>query len=70
VKANSTTQDWGWNVSFWFAVSSPLLGILLGIIAPAILPSEQAMSIIATVFGLIILLFGFDPPNDQKAENF
>jgi len=47
-----------------------LLGVLLGIIAPAILPSEQAMSIIATVFGLIILLFGFDPPNDQKAENF
>jgi hypothetical protein len=25
-----------WNVSFWFALSSPLLGVLLGILAAAI----------------------------------
>jgi hypothetical protein len=36
VKTNLIAQDSGWNVSFWFAVSSPLLGILLAIIALAI----------------------------------
>jgi hypothetical protein len=30
---------------------------------------EQAMSTISIVFALIILLFGFDPPKDQKSEN-
>ncbi len=34
MKMNSTTSDW--NVSFWFAVSSPLLGVLLGFGAVAI----------------------------------
>jgi len=28
------------------------------------------MSTISIVFALIILLFGFDPPKDQKSENF
>jgi hypothetical protein len=36
VNTNLTAQDLGWNVSFWFAVLSPLLGILLAIIALAI----------------------------------
>jgi len=36
VNTNLTAQDSGWNVSFWFAVLSPLLGILLAIIALAI----------------------------------
>jgi hypothetical protein len=34
VKTNPTTSDW--NISFWFAVLSPLFGILLAIIALAI----------------------------------
>jgi hypothetical protein len=29
-------QRSGWDVSFWFAISSPLLGILLAILALAI----------------------------------
>jgi hypothetical protein len=33
MKINRTA---GWNVSFWFALSSPLLGVLLGILAAAI----------------------------------
>jgi hypothetical protein len=36
MKTNPSAQDSGWNVSFWFAVSSPLLGVLLGILAAAI----------------------------------
>jgi hypothetical protein len=36
MKTNSTAQDSCWNVSFWFAVSSPLLGVLVGILAAAI----------------------------------
>jgi hypothetical protein len=36
VKTNLTAQDSGWDVAFWFAVLSPLLGILLGIVALAI----------------------------------
>jgi len=35
VKANPTTKDW--DISFWFAVSSPLLGVLLGLLALMIL---------------------------------
>jgi len=31
-----TAHHSGWDVSFWFAVSSPLLGVLLGILALAI----------------------------------
>jgi hypothetical protein len=33
MKINRTA---GWNVSFWFALSSSLLGVLLGILAAAI----------------------------------
>jgi hypothetical protein len=33
MKTNRTAQDSAWNASFWFAVSSPLLGVLLGILA-------------------------------------
>jgi hypothetical protein len=36
VKTNKTAKDSGWDVSFWFAVSSPLLGVLLAIVALAI----------------------------------
>jgi hypothetical protein len=32
VKTNQTAQNSGWDVSFWFAVSSPLLGVLLAIL--------------------------------------
>ena len=31
-----TIQDSGWNVSFWFAISSPLIGVLFAILALAI----------------------------------
>jgi hypothetical protein len=31
-KSNSMT-DSGWDVSFWFAVLSPLIGILVGLLA-------------------------------------
>ncbi len=36
VKTNSIAQESGWRVSFWFAVSSPLLGVLVGLLAAAI----------------------------------
>ncbi len=36
MKTNSILQGSGWNMSFWFAVSSPLLGVLLAILALAI----------------------------------
>jgi hypothetical protein len=36
MKTNASAQDSGWDVSFWFAISSPLLGVLLGILAAAI----------------------------------
>jgi hypothetical protein len=36
VKINSTFDAADWNASFWFAVSSPFLGVLLGILALAI----------------------------------
>ncbi len=31
-KSNAIT-DWVWDVSFWFAVLSPVLGILIGFLA-------------------------------------
>ena len=37
METNPTAQGSGWIVSFWFAISSPLLGVLLGILAAAIL---------------------------------
>ena len=36
MKINAIAQGSGWNVSFWFAVSSPLFGVLFGILAAAI----------------------------------
>jgi hypothetical protein len=36
VKTNPSAEGTGWDVSFWFAVSSPFLGVLLGILALAI----------------------------------
>jgi hypothetical protein len=36
MKTNAIAEDSGWDISFWFAVSSPLLGVLLGLLAAAI----------------------------------
>jgi hypothetical protein len=36
MKTNPTAQASGWRVSFWFAVSSPLIGVLLAFLAAAI----------------------------------
>ena len=36
MKTNPITQDSGWDFSFWFTVSSPVLGVLLAILALAI----------------------------------
>jgi hypothetical protein len=36
VKTNAIAQESGWDVSFWFAILSPLLGVLLGLLAAAI----------------------------------
>jgi hypothetical protein len=36
MKTNAIAEDSGCDVSFWFAISSPLLGVLLGILAAAI----------------------------------
>jgi hypothetical protein len=36
VKTNAIDQNSGWRVSFWFAVSSPLIGVLLAFLAAAI----------------------------------
>ena len=30
MKTNRTLQDSGWDLSFWFVVTSPLLGVLFG----------------------------------------
>ena len=58
----------GKTISFWFAISSPLLGVLVGILAAAILLSmiEGAMSITPIVLVLIILLFGLDSTGQVK----
>jgi hypothetical protein len=37
MKTNPTAQESGWHISFWFAASSPLIGVLLAILALAIL---------------------------------
>jgi hypothetical protein len=36
MKTNAIAQESGWRVSFWFAVSSPLIGVLLAFLAAAI----------------------------------
>jgi hypothetical protein len=33
MKTSRTAQNSAWNLSFWFAVTSPFLGVLLGILA-------------------------------------
>jgi hypothetical protein len=61
VKINPDTENPGWDVSFWFAVSKPLLGVLFG--NPGLsdfLSVTEAMSITPIIFALIILLFRFD----------
>ena len=37
MKTNSIAQESGWNVSFWFAVLSPLIGVALGFAAAAVI---------------------------------
>ena len=32
-KSNAITTDSGWDVAFWFAVLSPVLGILVGFLS-------------------------------------
>jgi len=36
VKTNKSAKDSDWDVSFWFAGSSPLLGVLVALLALAI----------------------------------
>jgi hypothetical protein len=36
MKKNSTFEDSNWDVSYWFAISSPLIGVLLALLALAI----------------------------------
>jgi hypothetical protein len=36
MKTNLTADDRAWDVSFWFAVSNPLLGVLLGLVTAAV----------------------------------
>jgi hypothetical protein len=33
MKTNLTAEESGWRVSFWFAISSPLIGVLLAFLA-------------------------------------
>jgi hypothetical protein len=68
VETNSIAQDSGWSFSFWFAISSPFVGVLLGLLAAAIVCRwpEKAMSITAIIFILIILLFAFDSKGQVK----
>jgi len=70
MKRNPSTKDSGWDISFWFAVSSPLLGVLLGVLAAAIFLSmmEEAMSRTPIIFVLVILLFGFDLAGQVKTR--
>jgi hypothetical protein len=37
MSSNRTAQNSGWNLSFWFAVATPLLGVLLATLALVIL---------------------------------
>ena len=57
-------QGSGWNVSFWFALSSPLLGVVAAAIFLSMI--EEAMSMISIIFVLVILLFGFDSAGQVK----
>ena len=68
MKTNAIAQESGWRVSFWFPVSSPLIGVLLAFLAAAIfLPMiEEAMSLAPINFVLVILLFGFDSAGKSR----
>ena len=59
-------QGSGWNVSFWFARSSPLLGIVAAAIFLSMI--EEAMGMISIIFVLVILLFGFDSAGQVKTR--
>ena len=37
MKTNANAKESGWRVSFWFAVSSPLLGVVVGLAAAAVI---------------------------------
>jgi hypothetical protein len=36
MKRNPTPKNSDWNISFWFAVLSPLIGVALGLVAAAV----------------------------------
>ena len=40
-ETHSTDKDSGWDFFFWFAVSSPLLGLLVAIVALAIVQANE-----------------------------
>ena len=70
MKRNPIAQDSGWDISFWFAVSRPLHGVLFG--NPGLgdfLSVTQAMIITPIIFVLIILLFGFDSTREIRAAS-
>jgi hypothetical protein len=37
MKKNPNTENSDWNISFWFAVLSPLIGVALGFAAAAVI---------------------------------
>ena len=37
MKRNSKPENPEWNVSFWFAVLSPLIGVAIGFVAAAVI---------------------------------
>jgi hypothetical protein len=37
MKTDPSAQGSGWNVSFWFAVLSPLIGVAIGFVAAAVI---------------------------------
>jgi hypothetical protein len=65
VKTKPVAKEPAWDVCFWFAVSSPFLGVLLGILAGM---NEEVMSIISIIFVLVILLFDFDSAGQVKTR--
>ncbi|HEY2680573.1 MAG TPA: hypothetical protein VGI59_04565 [Candidatus Udaeobacter sp.] len=70
MKTHAIAQDSSWEVSFWFAVSSPLLGVLLGFPRGGDFLSmiEEGMSITPIIFLLVILLFGFDSAGQVRTQ--
>ena len=37
MKRNPRSKDSGWNISFWFAVLNPLIGVAIGFAAAAVI---------------------------------